>query len=334
MRGLLASCLVAAVLLAPCVAGADELVLKNGDKVTGKVVGLAGGKLSFETPYAGVLKVDWGQVVSLKTDAKVAVKLKTQEVVEGKIVPGGEGRLKVESEGAAQPVVVEMGSVTHLNQPPARWHGSLTLSVKTTDGNTNTATGLLAGEGTRATEEDLFLIRFIFRYGERDNEIQERNGYGLAKYQRNLLEKMYGFASVELLSDKFKDLQLGTVLAAGFGYELVKKDKMDLTVEAGIAYFDNNFYALQEDESHVGARASVRLRVALPLGFEFKDLFTYYPNFEESGDWQIRNEATLGTALGGGWSLLAGMISEYDHKPADGLEELDDTYFVGLGFVF
>ena len=76
------------------------------------------------------------------------------------------------------------------------------------------------------------------------------------------------------------------------------------------------------------------LRVALPLGFEFKDLFTIYPNFKHSQDFQFRNEATVGTALGGGWSLLGGVITEFDKKPTPGLRRADDTYFIGLGYTF
>ena len=324
--------LVAALLAVPALAGADELVLKNGDKLTGKVVSLAGGKVSFETPYAGVVKVDWAQVVSLKTDGKVAVKLKTKETVEGKLSAGEGGRLKVEPEGAAA-VQVDMADVTHFNEPPVTWHGSLTVSGKTTDGNTHIKSGLVAGEATRATEKDLILARLIVRYGERSGELQERNAYGLAKYQKNIVEGMYGYVSVEAMSDKFKDLKIGTVWSAGLGYQILKESWIDLMAEAGIAYFDNNFYE-GVDESHVGGRLSARLRVALPLGLEFKDLFTYYPNFEDSEDWQIRNEATLGTSLGGGWSLLGGVITEYDHEPAAGRVEYDDTYFVGLGFTF
>ena len=72
----------------------------------------------------------------------------------------------------------------------------------------------------------------------------------------------------------------------------------------------------------------------LPLGFELKDLFTIYPNFEDSQDFQLRNEATLGNALGGGWNLLAGIITEYDRTPTAGLKRRDDTFFVGLGLKF
>ena len=88
------------------------------------------------------------------------------------------------------------------------------------------------------------------------------------------------------------------------------------------------------DESHAGARVSATLGLKLPMGFVFKDMFTIYPNFEESQDFQIRNEATLSNALGDGWSLIGGMITEYDREPTLGIGHHDDTYFVGLGYAF
>lgn len=325
--------LLSVILLAGPASADDEVKLKNGDRVTGKVVDLSAGKLTLATGHSGPIKIDWTQVTSLQTEAKVKVKLDTGEVIEGKLSPGQAGRLKIETEGAAAPIEVEPARVKAFNEPPAGWHGSLNLAYRATDGNTHNRSGLLAGEAVRMTEDDLMLVRFIFRYGEKSGVIQERNGYGLAKYQLNLTAGLYAFASVELMSDRFKDLSLGTVVAAGFGYTLLKEDWIDFSAEAGIAFFDNNFRD-GEDESHMGARLAARLRVALPFGFEFKDLFTHYPNFDDTGDWLIRNEATIGTALGGGWSLLGGVISEIDNEPVEGLEEYDNTYFVGLGLAF
>jgi hypothetical protein len=322
------------VLLCAPAAGEDEVKLKNGDRLSGTVKGMDKGKLSLATPHSGDLKVDWAQVASLKTDAKVKVRMATGDVFEGKLGPGQDGRLKVETEGAAQPVEVDLGKVTHLNEAPAAWHGNVALAARATDGNTHTTSFLASAEALRLTEQDLILVRAIFRYGDKSGDLTERNGYGLAKYQYNFAADLYGYASVELLSDRFKDLRLGTVVSVGAGYTILKESWIDFAAEAGFAYFDNNFRELQEDESHAGGRASARLRVALPLGFEVKDLFTIYPNFEDHADWQIRNEATLGTALGGGWSLLGGVISEVDNEPAPGLVEVDNTYFVGLGFVF
>lgn len=326
--------LLALLLAAGTAAGDDEVKLKNGDRITGTVSGMAKGKLEVATGHSGKLQVDWTQVASVKTDAKVKVRVATGEVFEGRLSPGQDGRLKVETEGAAAPVEVDMGKVTHFNEPPTQWHGNVNLAGRATDGNTHTSSFLASVEAQRVTEQDLFLLKAVFRYGDKSGEIIERNGYGLAKYQYVFTGDLYGYASVELLSDRFKDLRLGTVVSAGAGYTVLKESWIDFSAEAGIAYFDNNFRELQKDESHTGARASARLRVALPLGFELKDLFTIYPNFEDTADWQLRNEATLGTALGGGWSLLGGVISEVDNEPGPGLAEYDNTYFVGLGFVF
>jgi hypothetical protein len=325
--------MVAVFLLCAVGAADDEVKLKNGDRLTGKVTSLAGGKLTLVTTHSGPLKIDWAQVVSVKTDGPVKVKMVTGELFDGKLSPGENGRMKIETQGAAAPVEVDLPKVTHFNQPPTQWHGSLSASIKSTDGNTHVRSFLIAGEGIRETEADLLMIRAIFRYAKTDGVLTERNGYGMGKYNLKITPAFYAYVSEELLSDTFKDLEIGTVTSAGFGLEILKQKEIDLAAEAGLAYFTNDFRNAS-DETHLGARVSLRLRVALPLGFEFKDLFTIYPNFEDSQDYQLRNEATVGTALGGGWTLLAGIITEYDHKPSPGLEQRDNTWFIGLGLTF
>jgi hypothetical protein len=325
--------MVALFLLAAVGAAEDEVKLKNGDRLTGKVTSMAGGKLVLETTHSGPLKIDWSQVASVKTDNPIKVRLATKEELEGKLSPGADGRLKIDSQGAAAPVEVDPAKVTHFNKPPTQWHGSVTASAKATDGNTHVRSFLLAGEGTRETEDDLILIRAIFRYAQQRGTLTERNGYGIGKYNLKITERFYAYLSEELLSDAFKDLRIGTITSAGFGYEILKQKEIDLAAEAGIAYFTNDF-KIATDESHLGARAAVKLRVALPFGLEFKDMFTIYPNFKHSQDYQLRNEATLGTALGGGWTVLGGVITEYDNKPSPGLKKQDDTFFIGLGLAY
>jgi putative salt-induced outer membrane protein YdiY len=330
MRAMLGVLLFAMVAVA---SGEDEVKLKNGDRITGTVKSLAGGKLVVETAHSGALKIDWAQVASLKVDAPIKVRLATGETLEGKIGPGAEGRLKIESGGTAAPVEVDPAKVTHFNQPPAEWHGAFTAAAKATDGNTHVRSFLIAGEGIRDTEADQLLLRAIFRYAEQSGVLSERNAYGIVKYSYKLTPRLYAYLSEELLGDTFKDLSLGSVTSIGLGYVLVKEEWIDLSVEAGIAYFSNNFN-VAKDESHIGGRAAVKFRMALPLGFELKETFTIYPNFEDSQDFQIRNEATLGTQLGKGWSLLGGVITEFDKTPSPGLERRDDTYFIGLGYSF
>jgi hypothetical protein len=320
-------------LMAVVAFGEDEVKLRNGDRLTGKVTSMAGGKLVLETMYAGTLKIDWAQVVSVKTDAPVKVTLSTGEVLDGKLEPGQDGRLKIDTTGAAAPAEVDLAKVKYFNKPPVQWHGNINIAGKITEGNTQTKSFLISAEGTRDTEEDQFLLRAIFRYGETSGTLTERNTYGIGKYSYKLTPALYAYVSEELMSDTFRDISLESITSVGAGYELVKESWIDYSVEAGIAYFSITHRQFP-DQAYMGARAASKLRVALPLGFELKDTFIIYPNFKDSQAYQLRNEATIGTALGGGWNLLGGVITEYSRKPPPGIKTTDDTYFVGVGLSF
>lgn len=313
-------------------ARADEVTLKNGDKITGKVLGLLGGKLQIETGHSGIVTVDWGQVAALKTDGPVKVKLVTGETIEGKIGAGQDGKVLIESPGTG-PLEIAPDRIRSFNEPPVAWHGGIDFAFRTTDGNTHNTSMLLNIEAMRATEVDRLMFKALFRYGETANFITERNGYGMVKYDYLFTESMYGYLSCELQSDKFKDLQLRTIVAGGVGYVFLKSPDMDFWGDVGLAYVDNDFRD-GDDEAHTGARIGAHLRRSLPLGLELVDDVIFLPNFEEGDDWQLRNDLAITTTLGGGWAFKGGVITEFDNDPPDGLREHDNTYYVGLSYRF
>ncbi|MBI4565681.1 MAG: DUF481 domain-containing protein [Planctomycetes bacterium] len=312
---------------------ADEVTLKNGDKLTGKVLSLAEGRLRFETAHSGIVSIDWNEIASLKTEATTRLRLRTGELLEGTLSPGAPGRLKVHSEGVAEPVEVEFAQVKTLNEPPAEWHGSIDLAARATDGNTHTTTALLGMEATRATEVDALIFKAVFRYGDTRGIVTERNGYGLIKYDYLFTETIYGYTSGELFSDRFQDLTLRTIVSAGLGHIFARTPETELRADVGLAFIANDFRDA-DDEAHAGARVSAFLRQALPLGMEVTDTAALYPNFEHGSDWQFRNDAALATAVGESWSLRVGMITEFDNDPPDGRRKYDNIYYLGLRYKF
>jgi len=315
------------------VAADDEVKLKNGDRLSGKVVGLAGGKLNMVTPETGPVSLDWTQIVSIKTDAPIKLKLATGEWLEGKVSPGAEGKIKVESAGTVAPVEVEYPKVMSINEPPVSWHGKLSASAKATDGNTHTQSFLIAGEASRETELDILSAKALFRYSKTGAVLTERNSYGIGKYQYKLTPTFYGYVSEELLSDTFKDLSLESITSVGVGYVFVKTGGDRLLRGSGFGVLRQQLQCGERRVAHGRPRRHLPARRSAAR-IEFKDNFTIYPNFKHSQDFQLRNEATLGTALGSGWDLLGGVITEYDKTPSPGLRSTDDTYFVGLGYTF
>src|SRR5580700_6004588 len=79
---------------------ADQVVLKNGDTITGTVVKKDGDKLTLKSDFLGEVTMPWSAVKSLKSDQELNVVLPGGETVKGKIstvgdnlevaAPGGE----------------------------------------------------------------------------------------------------------------------------------------------------------------------------------------------------------------------------------------------------
>ena len=323
---------ISALAIGALAAHADEVVLKNGDKVTGKVLDLAKGKLRVETAHSGVISVDWAQVATLKTDGPIRVKLTSGQTIEGRIAAIKDGKIVVEAAGVpAQEIPPDQ--LKAFNEPPVEWHGGGALAARTSDGNTHTTSALLTIDLGRESEQDRITLKAVFRYGKTKDVLTERNSYGLAKYDYFLSERLYAFGLVELLGDRFKDLRLRSTIAVGLGAVVIQQERTDLRLEIGPAHVHNDFVD-GEDESHGALRLGAHFRQALPWTFEVVDDLSFTPNLEEGDDWTARNDLALTAAIGEGWSFKTGVITDYDNDPPDGVRKHDNTYYVGLGYRF
>lgn len=90
-----------ACLLAATGAQADTVLLRNGDRLTGRVVHMSPGTLSFETGWGAKLKVPRHEIASIETSRPVAVLREDGSEVESVVVTPGEAD-KVELTPAAR----------------------------------------------------------------------------------------------------------------------------------------------------------------------------------------------------------------------------------------
>ena len=65
-------------LLIPGKSIADEIRLKNGDKLTGQIVRMQEDKLILKTTYAGEITIIWQEVASIRTDGSIKIVLKDE----------------------------------------------------------------------------------------------------------------------------------------------------------------------------------------------------------------------------------------------------------------
>src|SRR5579871_2439037 len=78
---------------------ADQVVLKNGDTITGSIVKKDGAKLTIKSEFLGEVTMPWSAVKTLTSDAALHVALPTGETVSGKISTSGENLQVTTAEG-------------------------------------------------------------------------------------------------------------------------------------------------------------------------------------------------------------------------------------------
>ena len=316
-------------------AAADQIILKNGDRVTGTVIKVDKGVLILKTDYAEKLEISAEAVQSISTEQPVDVRFQGGELLRGPLQSEA-GELKVLAGDERGPVTISWPQIASINVPPPppwTWTGNVFLGALKQSGNTDRTSASFGGEATRRSARDRFNLSLLYNYAEEGGILTTRDTYGAIKYDYFFMQKFYGYLGVEMLKDKFKDLNLRTIVGPGVGYQVWDDEIKALALEAGIAYFSED--RIEADDDHwITARLGARFRYKLSEQVTFTDNLALYPSLEAGGEFTSRNEATLITTLAGPWSLRLANIWEHDSDPAEGIKKDDTKSSVNLQYSF
>jgi putative salt-induced outer membrane protein YdiY len=316
--------------------GADEIVLENGNVLTGTIVKLEGGKLTLKTDYSQPVEIQSSKIKKIESDQVVEIHLSTGEVFKGKIKTIEPGRMAVEEKPGQTPVNIEWLKVASLNvppKPPPKWKGNITVGGSQQTGNTETKAASVAAEAIRKTEKNRFTFRFLWNYAQEKNDITARNTYGLLKYDYFFTKRFFAYLAAEGYNDKFKDWRFRYIVGPGVGYQIWDDPVKSLTVEGGVAYSGEDHYE-GENKEYVTARLAADFKYTLAKFITFADLFAIYPNLDYAGEYTLRNEASLLSPLGAGWALKLSNIYERNSDPPPGILKDDLTWILGLQYSF
>src|SRR5437762_1285138 len=88
---------LAALISLLCVAPSfgDEIIFRNGDRLTGTITGADAGKLNITTPVAGAISVPMDEVKTFSTDEPITLKMRDGNLITDKIAADGVGSITV-----------------------------------------------------------------------------------------------------------------------------------------------------------------------------------------------------------------------------------------------
>jgi putative salt-induced outer membrane protein YdiY len=315
---------------------ADEVVLSNGDKLTGKVGEITGGKMKFNSPALGEITIEMKNVQSFTTDAPATIQPKSAPRVEGRITEGDATKVTTE---AGQ--TFTLSDVKSVNPPPVKWTGFVLANLSIARGNTETVDAGVEAEAVlrRDTEtaNDRFTLSGEYNFastGTGDASVTtEENLEAAVKYDRYLTEKLYGYGILTYEKDHIADLKFRLAPGVGVGYQWVESPTFNFQTEAGVSYVyedfdpggDNDFVALR-----LAYHVDKKLRENI---FVFHNL-EYLPAFEDFGDFLLNADAGIQADLTKSFFSQFKVEWEYDATPAPDRDKNDYRYVVGVGWRF
>ena len=240
--------------LFPLKASADEIIMDNGGRIKGTVTNLAGDFLSLTSDYSEPIKLKTSKIIGITTDNPVEIQMKNGEILKGNLKTSADGVLTIELVAGSTRVVINVKNMSAINPPPlSQWSGSVVAAGNYQTGNTDRSALRLGLDADRRSDKDRFSMRFLYDKSNENGMLTSRSFYGALKYDYFFTNKFYGYLGVELLNDKFKDLDLRTIVGPGVGYQVWDVPKQALAVEAGLTYFSED-YKIANDKSWISAR--------------------------------------------------------------------------------
>jgi putative salt-induced outer membrane protein YdiY len=300
--------------LAPALATADVLYLKNGDQITGTIKRIWDNEITIEPEYSDEFQVDLPVVERIESDRDFEIELPDGSDVVAKmqgVDEAGNQLLVIDGNSVAVP----LGELRELDEPEDYydWEVLVDYSLTANDGNTDSLDSRLSGEG-------------MFKHGDHrhignvtqireEQGIPEQSGRETTKDQ-TLLAYTYNWllndpwflaANAQLERDPIRELEHRITASAGVG-----RDIWD-AVAAWLLRFRHKFFNDDFEVFHnhnivetIDGRDNTIIKTSTGLRYEITDLL--YMNVSLNWD--------------------------HESEPAGGAEKTDKTFVVGAGLEF
>jgi len=313
----LASAVVLAVFGTGSCAAQDEVILKNGDRVTGVVVEKTDTRIALDHPTFGRLEIPVEEVLRLTV---------ADEVVIGEPPPPAPAE---EPQTEPVPEVVP---------PPAdtdEWKFHLDLSGTGSFGNTDTQAFRIAVTGLRENAKERTALDAAYYYGATSG-LRSTNKVTAGVLQDWFVtdSRWSYFASGRYDYDQFQSWEHRLGAHGGVGYQIIDKETFDMIVRGGAGATKE----WKSEDNALSPEALLGTNVTWQIDERQSFVFstTLYPNLGDLGEFRWITDAKWAMLLAdkSNLNLSAGLRNEYQSQVDPGIEHNDLYIFAGLTLDF
>lgn len=339
----------------------DMLSFKNGDRLSGELIGINDELILFKTRYNAIMHVPLAQIADMKANQQSLEKLdmsdaalterlnkamadikpmdKTPEpadmkaAVEQNVIPAERIEKKADVPQVEEEENGSLVAATLREQLGLETNGFLRFGANLQEGNTEQHGVRFQGEFvTDLDEKNRLTLRGEYNYEEDDDTVTEDNRSGEVIYDYFFAPKWFLTNNLSVETDKEAELDLRTTLGVGLGYQFFKRKDLKLSVSLGPNYLHEEFDTGETNESLAG-----RWAVDYEQSFFDKRLKAFHDHeilqsFDETDNFQFDSATGISVPITEHFSGVFQIDYDFDNDPAAGTKREDTTYSLNLGY--
>jgi hypothetical protein len=348
---------------------ADQVFLKNGDRLTGTIVKSDAKTLVLKTEAAGDVTFQWSAIGTLNSTQPLHVGLAGGQMVVGPVA-AKDGQIQIttqtagvvsasrdsvqvirsESEQASYDAAIERLQHPRLGD---FWSGTLDTGLSLTRGNSAILSYTLAGRAIRKTERDKITVYTTAVYGKNNttspSQVIAHQITGGVRADIDFSARWFAFAATDFNSNALQNLNLQNVVDGGIGGHLIKTKNTQFDFFAGAGYNQEFFgaYTLPNPApppATLAFAAATQRNAEANMGEEFdtklgsrstfSETFNYFPNLSGPSGYRYTFNSALSTAISRwlGWQFS--LNDNFLSNPPTGIKRNDLLLSSGLRLTF
>jgi putative salt-induced outer membrane protein YdiY len=326
-------------------AQADQVILKNGDIISGRVVNKSGNILLFNTPYAGDLRINWKEVSTLTTDQPVTTLLGDDSYVSAGLLPAERGSVRLNGKDQEDDTELEneargLNDILYINPTPEesgrgyRYGGRANLAFTNTSGNSSNEILHLDGEIQKRARAYRYTLGGEANRNSDNHMRSVSNSRLYASYDSFYTKTDFLYIHGALENDRFKDIQLRSVAGVGYGYQIFETETTKLSLKGGPDLVSvDRYIAAAEDFLALGWHVDFNHKLSnYPVEiFHVQDGFR---GFDSEGDIVLKTRTGMRIPLRQGFVATAQYNFDWEKNPAPDRHNSDRQLLIGIGYLY
>jgi putative salt-induced outer membrane protein YdiY len=216
------------------------------------------------------------------------------------------------------------------------WQAETALALAMARGNTDTTSfSLTVDTSGRLRDRLVWTNKAFFLMSRQSGDTIAESLGAVSRLRWDLTDRVFTFLELNGLRDQFKNWAFRFIPSAGAGIVVLKRESMNLALDAGLSGVFTEYSDSGASDSFVGLTLGDQWSWAISEGAEIKQGLSFNSDVSDLNRYFFHFEISLTSRLSRNWSVQLKMIDVYDNQPVgEGIEKNDLALLAGFSMKF